>query len=253
LYDAYVNIFAGMNIIQNVTEVGVEAFKASGEPLSVCLQRQGSAMPNVLMKASFVNGDGSVTPPMKTDSEGVAVFYITNVTSKQSIQNVEVTMDDSFLASLPASYRQLLSNVNWPVARFNVVLMSSNYSAYLNVEKNELEACERQVKSLLANNYFEFTEDTAAQLFVSLATGMEVGGIVSGELYDMNECYASLTLKIYDNVKQTQLLEYSVPQVKVLVPAHNSEQQAKAMCTRELMKRVKVELPKKLKKLNINL
>jgi hypothetical protein len=37
------------------------------------------------------------------------------------------------------------------------------------------------------------------------------------------------------------------------VPAHNSEQQAKAMCTRELMKRVKVELPKKLKKLNINL
>lgn len=253
LYDAYVNIFAGMNIIQNVTEVGVEAFKASGEPLSVCLQRQGSAMPNVLMKASFVNGDGSVTPPMKTDSEGIAVFYITNVTSKQSIQNVEVTMDDSFLASLPASYRQLVSNVNWPVARFNVVLMSSNYSAYLNVEKNELEACERQVKSLLANNYFEFTEDTAAQLFVSLATGMEVGGTVSGELYDMNECYASLTLKIYDNVKQTQLLEYSVPQVKVLVPAHNSEQQAKAMCTRELMKRVKVELPKKLKKLNINL
>ena len=146
-----------------------------------------------------------------------------------------------------------MSNVNWPVARFNVVLMSSNYSAYLNVEKNELEACERQVKSLLANNYFEFTEDTAAQLFVSLATGMEVGGTVSGELYDMNECYASLTLKIYDNVKQTQLLEYSVPQVKVLVPAHNSEQQAKAMCTRELMKRVKVELPKKLKKLNINL
>ena len=253
LYDAYVNIFAGMNLVQNVTEVGAEAFKASGEPLSVCLMRQGTAMPNVLMKASFVSGDGSLTPSMKTDSEGVAVFYITNVTSKQSIQNVEITLDDSFLSSLPASYRQLISNVNWPVARFNVVLMNSNYSAYLNVENNQLEACEKQIRSILANNYFEFTEDTAAQLFVTLSTEMTVGGTVSGELYDMNECFASMTLRIYDNVKQSQLFEYSVPQVKVLVPAHNSEQQAKAMCTRELMKRVKIELPKKLKKLNINL
>lgn len=253
MYDAYVNLFAGMNIVQNVTEVGAEAFKSSGEPLTVCLQRQGTAVPNVLMKASFVTGEGVLSAPMKTDESGMAVFYITNVTSKQSLQSVEITMDDSFLASLPASYRQLISNVSWPVARFNVVLTNSNYSAYLNVEKNQLDACEKQVRSLLANNYFEFTEDTAAQLFVTLSTQMEVGGTVSGELYDMNECFASLNLKIYDNAKQTQLLEYNVPQVKVLVPAHNSEQQAKAMCTRELMKRVKIELPKQLKKLNINL
>lgn len=253
LYDAYVNIFAGMSIVQNVTEVGAEAFKPSGEPLSVCLMRQGVALPNMLMKASFVSGEGELTPATKTDSDGVAVFYITNVTSKQSIQSVEITMDDSFLSSLPASYRQLITNVNWPAAKINVVLTNSNYSAYLNVEKNELEACERQVKSLLANNYFEFTEDTSAQLFVTLSTGMEVGSAVSGDLYDMNECFASLNIRIYDNAKQTQLLEYNVPSVKVLVPAHNSEQQAKAMCTRELMKRVKKELPKQLKKLTVNL
>ena len=253
LYDAYVNIYSGITLIQNVTEVGVEAFKSSGEPLTVCLMRNGQAMPNVLMKAAFVNGEGELTAPMKTDSEGLAVFYLSNVTSKQQLQSVEITMDDSFLAALPDSYRQLISNVSWPVARFNVVLTNSHYQAYLNLDKNVLDDCARQVKSILANQYFEFTEDPSAHLFVSLTTDMTVGGTVNGELYDMNECFATMNLKIYDNAKQTLLLEYNVPQIKVLVPAHNSETQAKSMCTRELMKRAKVELPKRLKKLNINL
>lgn len=253
LYESFVNVFAGMSLVQNVTEVGAEAFKASGEALSVCLMRNGKPMPGVMMKASFVKGDGELTAPMKTDSDGIAAFYITNVTSKQSIQNVEISIDDSFLSSVPASYRHLLSSSSWPVARFNVVLMNSNYSAYLMVENSALEGCDKQVRSILANNYFEFTDDTAANLFVTLSTGMEVGSSVPGELYDMNECFASLTLKIYDNVKQTQLLEYNIPQLRVLVPADKSEPQAKAMCTRELMKRVKAELPKKLKKLNVNL
>ena len=236
-----------------MTEVGVEAFKSSGEPLTVCLMRNGQAMPNVLMKAAFVNGEGELTAPMKTDSEGLAVFYLSNVTSKQQLQSVEITMDGSFLAALPDSYRQLISNVSWPVARFNVVLTNSHYQAYLNLDKNVLDDCARQVKSILANQYFEFTEDPSAHLFVSLTTDMTVGGTVNGELYDMNECFATMNLKIYDNAKQTLLLEYNVPQIKVLVPAHNSETQAKSMCTRELMKRAKVELPKRLKKLNINL
>ena len=87
---------------------------------------------------------------------------------------------------------------------------------------------------------------------MTLSTEMEIGDSVHGEMYDMNECFASLTLKVYDNIKQTQLVEYSVTQVKVLVPADKSEAQAKAMCTRELMKRVNAGLPKELKKMNIN-
>ncbi|MBR2162293.1 MAG: LPP20 family lipoprotein [Bacteroidales bacterium] len=252
LYDAYVNVFTGFDMVQNTAEVGVEAFKASGEPLTVCLTRQGTPMPNVLLKAEFVGGEGELTPPVKTDAEGIATFYIKNVTSKQSIQNVDVTIDDSFLSSLPASYRQLIDKDTWPSARFTAVLMNPNHSAYMMVEKNDLEACEKQVRSILANNYFELTEDTAAELFVTLSTEMEIGDSVHGEMYDMNECFASLTLKVYDNIKQTQLVEYSVTQVKVLVPADKSEAQAKAMCTRELMKRVNAGLPKELKKMNIN-
>ena len=118
---------------------------------------------------------------------------------------------------------------------------------------NAVEQCERQIRALLVNNNFELTEDTAANLFITLSTEVAKGAVVAGELYDMKEHFTSLSLKIYDNLNQKELLNYNVPQIRLLVPVNKSEQQAIAMCARELMKRVNVQLPQALKKLNINL
>ena len=252
LYNACISVFSGLELVQNTTELGVEAFKPCGEPLAVCLSKNGEVIPNVSMKASFTTGDGALTAETKTDYSGTAAFYITNVTSKLPIQTVEVRIDESFIADIPDSYRELIDMSSWPGATFTLVLMNSNYTAYYVVERNDLEQCDRQVRAILVNNNFDLTEDTSANLFITLSTSMDVGGVVTGELYDMNECYASLNLKIYDNLGQKELLNYNVPQVRVLVPTNKSEDQAMAMCTRELMKRVNVQLPQALKKLNVN-
>ena len=82
---------------------------------------------------------------------------------------------------------------------------------------------------------------------------MKIGDVVPGELYNMNEIFSTLTLKIYDNFKQTEILNFTVPEIKTLVPDNKSEAQAEQMCVREVMKRVKANLPKELKNLNINL
>lgn len=253
LYNACIGVFSGLELVQNVTEVGVEAFKPCGEPLAVCLSKAGQVIPNVTLKASFTAGDGVTTPETKTDYTGTAVFYVTNVTSKLPVQTVEVRIDESFIEDVPASYRELIDTSAWPGATFTLVLLSSNYTAYYMVEKNDIESCDRQVRAILVNNNFDLTEDTSANLFITLSTTFDVGGTVAGELYDMNECFAGLTLKIYDNLNQKELLNYNVPQVRVLVPVTKSEQQTMAMCARELMKRVNVQLPQTLKKLNINL
>lgn len=253
LYNACIGVFSGLELVQNVTEVGVEAFKPCGEPLAVCLSKAGQVIPNVTLKASFTAGDGVTTPETKTDYTGTAVFYVTNVTSKLPVQTVEVRIDESFIEDVPASYRELIDTSAWPGATFTLVLLSSNYTAYYMVEKNDIESCDRQVRAILVNNNFDLTEDTSANLFITLSTTFDVGGTVAGELYDMNECHAGLTLKIYDNLNQKELLNYNVPQVRVLVPVTKSEQQTMAMCARELMKRVNVQLPQALKKLNINL
>lgn len=252
LYNACVGVFSGFELVPNVTEVAVEAFKPCAEPLAVCLSKAGEVIPNVTMKAAFTTGDGALTADTKTDGSGTAVFYVTNVTSKSAIQTVEVKVDDSFMAELPESYKALIDTSVLPKVSFTLVLVSPDYAAYFEAVKNDIDACEKQICSILTNNNFDISSDSSADLYVSLSTTYQEGGKVAGELYDMKECFASLNLKVYDNKTRVEILNYNIPQIRVLVPADNSAQQAKAVCARELMKRANVQLPEALKKMNVN-
>ena len=254
LYNAYVNVFSGMAITTNVMMVEGEAFKAIAEPIAGCLSKNGVVVPNVKLKASFASGNGTVSPAIQTDYTGTAEFYVTNITSKEEVQELRITIDDSFMNSLPEAYRQLLQNQTWPSAKVTISLKSAPITAYLYVnEDNELEGIERQISSLLTNNYFTLSEDPdAATCFVDLSTKLEMGEVVTGGTYDLNTCYCSLVLKIYNNKTQQMLLNYSVNQVKVLVPVNKSATASLSMCIREVIKRVNRELPAQIKKLKIN-
>ena len=252
LYNACIGVFSGFELVQNLTEINVEAFKPCPEPLAVCLSKAGAVIPNVTMKAKFTAGDGTLTAETKTDVSGTAVFYVTNVTSKASIQTVEVRIDDSFLSDLPDSYKALIDTSVWPGATFTLVLVSPDYTAFYFAERNDIDACEKQIRSILVNNNFDLKADSSADFYIALSTTYAEGGKVPGELYDMKECFASLNLKVYDNKTKTELLNYNIPQIRVLVALSDSEQQAKAICARELMKRVNVQLPQSLKQLNVN-
>ena len=254
LYNAYVNVFNGMTITTNVVLIEGEAFKAIAEPIAGCLSKNGTVVPNVKLNASFVSGNGTVSPAIQTDYTGTAEFYVTNITSKEEVQELRITIDDSFMNRLPDAYRQLLQNQTWPSAKVTISLKSAPITAYLYVnEDNELEGIERQISSLLTNNYFTLSEDPdAATCFVDLSTKLEMGEVVTGGTYDLNTCYCSLVLKIYNNKTQQMLLNYSVNQVKVLVPVNKSATASLSMCIREVIKRVNRELPAQIKKLKIN-
>ena len=254
LYNAYVNVFNGMTITTNVVLVEGEAFKAIAEPIAGCLSKNGTVVPNVKLNASFVSGNGTVSPAIQTDYTGTAEFYVTNIASKEEVQELRITIDDSFMNSLPKAYRQLLQNQTWPSAKVTISLKSSPITAYLYInEDNDLEGIERQIGSLLTNNYFTLSEDPdAATCFVDLSTKLEMGEVVTGGTYDLNTCYCSLVLKIYNNKTQQMLLNYSVNQVKVLIPVNKSATASLSTCIREMMKRVNRELPAQIKKLKIN-
>lgn len=252
LYNACVGVFSGFELVPNVTELSVEAFKPCPDPLAVCLSKAGEVVPNVSMKALFTTGDGALTADTKTDVTGTAVFYITNVTSKAAIQAVDVRIDDSFVSELPDSYKALIDTSVFPKVTFTLVLVSPDYTAYYEAVKNDIDACDKQIRSILANNNFDLSSDNFADFYVSLATTYEEGSKVAGELFDMKECFASLNLKVYDNKTRVEILNYNIPQIRVLVPVSNSSLQAKAVCARELMKRANVQLPQELKKMNVN-
>ena len=131
LYNAYVNVFNGMTITTNVVLVEGEAFKAIAEPIAGCLSKNGTVVPNVKLNASFVSGNGTVSPAIQTDYTGTAEFYVTNIASKEEVQELRITIDDSFMNSLPKAYRQLLQNQTWPSAKVTISLKSSPITAYL--------------------------------------------------------------------------------------------------------------------------
>lgn len=253
LYNSYINVFSGMAITTNTVQIEGESFKSVSEPIAGCLSKNGNVVPGIKLKAWFSLGSGSVTPPAETDYNGTAEFYITNITAKDEVQEIRISIDDSFLEMLPKEYRELLEKQAWPSAKITVVLKSAPVSIYLHVENNDLEGCEKQIRSLLANNYFTLTEDPdAAQCFADLTTTLEIGETVSGGNYDLNTCYCSLTLKIYNNYTTDMLLDYSLDKVKVLTPVHKSYESTVAQGIREIMKRVNRELPKMLTKIKIN-
>ncbi|MBQ2779549.1 MAG: LPP20 family lipoprotein [Bacteroidaceae bacterium] len=252
LYNAYINVFSGMAITTNTTNVEGESFKAIRLPIAGCLSRGGVVVPNVKLNAKFVKGSGEVTPSIETDYNGTAEFYITNITSKEPIQEVRITIDESFTEALPQSYKQLLQNQTWPQAKVTVTLTRSATTAFLYLnEQNDLEGIERHAGKILANNHFTLTEDPdAAECFIDLSTTMELGETVKGK-YDLNACYCTIVIKIYNNSNQQLLLDYSENRVKVLVPTNKSAEETISMCINEVMKRVKRNLPNKMKKMNM--
>ncbi|MBO7301660.1 MAG: LPP20 family lipoprotein [Bacteroidaceae bacterium] len=252
LYNSYINVFSGMAITTNTSNIEAETFKNINIPVAACLSKNGEVIPNVKLKATFVNGDGTITPAIATDYNGTAEFYITNILSNENIQEIRIGIDDSFISSLPESYREIIGSNNFPAAKVTIVLAKGATTAFINVnDQNDLEGIERHISNILSEKYFKISEDPdAADCFVDISTKLDMGEVVTGT-YNLNTCYCTLIIKIYNNQTQEFLMEYNLNNVKVLSPEHNSVEETISMCIREVMKRAKRELPNKLNKMKI--
>lgn len=252
LYRAFVSVFDGLSITVSETNVNGELFKPVGKPIAACLSRDGVVVPNVKLAAAFIKGSGEVTLPVATDYTGTSEFYVTNITSRDIVQEIRITIDMSFLSSLPEAYLSLLPAQSWPEAKVVIQLSDQAVTACIHVSEDVLPGCSSQVASLLANNHFSLSESPDdARVFIEMTTGLSMAGTVPGELYDLNECHVSISLKFYDMISRQLLLDYNVSGLRVLAPKTWSAAQVKALCTRELSKRVRSELPKELKTIKL--
>lgn len=253
LYNAYISVFSGMAITTNVTNIEVEAFKAVTSPIAACLSKGGEVVPNVKLSARFISGEGTLTAPIETDYNGTSEFYIKNITSNNKVQEIEIAIDKSFIEAMPESYRKLYVENNLPVAKVTITLAQGTTKAYLYVDsKNDIKGIENEVKKIISADHFTLTEDVnGANFFIELKSSIEQGDVVSTGASNLDSNYCSLTLKIYNNSTQDVILEYSIDNIKVLVPSNKSKTAAVQMCLKEVTKRMKRELPKKLKNINL--
>lgn len=251
LYVSLKGIFSGMALVTNVSQLSIESFKTTREPVAVCLSRDGEALSNILLSAKFVSGEGEITKSVKSDYTGTAIFYVTNVTSKDDVQAINISIDESYFEDLPKGYKSLITTNNLPIARVLLSVTDPVKLAYFDVETNDLPECERLVRSIFVNNYFELTEDVDADIYILYSTELTIENEIPGELYNFNECFCSLSVKIYNNNTQSLLGEYALPNIRVLVPINKSAEQASQMCVREMMKQFKTKLPAVINKIKM--
>ncbi len=248
LYTAYRAIFTGMALTTSVTEMEVESLKASGQPIAVCLSKNGVVIPNMPISAHFAMGSGEVTPMAKSDYTGTAIFYVTNITSKGEIQRLHVSIDNSFFEKVPLLYRQLLGQSNLPQVEVTLVVKNTARTAFFSIKENAIPQCESQVRSIFAGNHFTVTEDRGADILIEYSTTFKKGNQVdTGGVYPMIEYYCSMNVKIYDNQTSALLAEYTTPMLRVLSANNRTEDQARMSCARDLMKQFQRGLPNTLK------
>lgn len=256
VYSSIKNVFNGISIVANPAAVNVQAFQKTDTPINISVYKDSKPVRNMKLKSSFVSGAGSLSDMTPTNESGVSTLYIQNVTSKQDPQEVHVMLDvESFGSIVKGKYSALFANCfeTLPEASIMLSLESKQISAFVKSKQADLSALERSVKSILVNNYFDIASSpSSADVIVELDNEFVKGKVVPGELYNMVEYFSSLTINIVNNRTSASLLTYTINDVRSLVPENKSITQAKAMATRDLLKRVNVSFKKKLEGLNID-
>lgn len=246
LYKGYVSLFDGLQLIVEPQIIKINE-ETTGTDIRVHLTRYGANVSNMPIVASFREGNGIISEKSKTDNTGVASFRLTTVNGKENVAFIKFALAQEVLNGLGISYRKYLSTQNWPEASCRVEVESSVKTAYLHNAGCDLSTLIKQLTVLLGNNHFTLTPDPdEAEIFIDVKNTVDYAGVVPGEIYNLNESYVNLHMKFYDNKNQQLLYTYDVQQLRVLSPEKNSVEQTMAQCTRELMKRVQKELPKKL-------
>jgi hypothetical protein len=256
VYASLTSLFTNVSVVLNPTTLSVVPFKGITDPIAIGVYRNGTPLKNIHLTADFLSGEGDLSEPAPTNEEGVSALYIRNITSKQAQQHIRVKMQDApFAPYLKSAYAAIFSKVlaTLPEAQLTLNLAATPVVAYMHTLPGSLEGVSHSIGSLLTNNFFSVTNTPyGADVTVTTETRLRLGRIVPGELYNFKEYFASVNIKMVDNRTRQEVLNYSVNDLRTLVPENNSDAQAQSMATRELLKRIQRELPAKLKAITID-
>ncbi|MDR0961635.1 MAG: LPP20 family lipoprotein [Mediterranea sp.] len=254
IYTSLSDVFDGIALHVDPVYLEATPFQNITELAKITVARREVPLANVHLLSRFISGGGDLAPIMPTDEAGVANLHVRSVTSKQSSQQVLITIDDApFKSFLKSAYAVLFAKAltNLPQATLTIEVKQAVKTAYVRSKQSNMEAVERSVKSLLANNYFDVVDSPErADIIVTLDNSFRTGRTVPGDLYNFVECFTTLGIRLTDHHSRKVLLNYNVTDLRTLVPADKSVAQGKSMATRELMKRVNREFPAELKKMS---
>ena len=257
LYNSLLNLFRGITIRTTPGTVEGRAFQGVDAPVSVHVEREGVPLRNVALSCQFVSGDGVLSKELVTDESGNADLYIRNITSKEPGQEIAIVLDKSLFASLEKSvYRGMLKSVLeiMPQGRVNVSVKNMSVKAFLEVKDGADQVLKRVVSSLLTNSYFDLAESPSqADVLVLVKTEFRKGEEIPGEMYNLTAYYTTVNIDIVNNRSNADILHYGIDEMRSLAPAKNSLTAARNAAMTNVSKRLRQELERELKRMNIDM
>ena len=257
LYNSLLNLFRGITIRTTPGTVEGRAFQGVDAPVSVYVEREGVPLRNVALSCQFVSGDGVLSKELVTDESGNADLYIRNITSKEPGQEIAIVLNESLFASLEKSvYKGMLKSVLevMPQGRVNVSVKNMSVKAFLEVKDGADQVLKRVVSSLLTNSYFDLVESPSqADVLVLVKTEFRKGEEIPGEMYNLTAYYTTVNIDIVNNRSNADILHYGIDEMRSLAPAKNSLTAARNAAMTNVSKRLRQELEKELKRMNIDM
>lgn len=256
VYASLVGCFNGVSLSVSPEVINGQAFQGVEAPVKVCVLRNNRPLKNMTLQASFLSGEGDLSSLAPTDAQGESSFYIRNITSKQSQQEVRVSLVlNAFKVLSEGKYATLFKKAlaMIPEAALVINLETKQLTAYILNQHNELRTLATSIRSMLTNQYFNVVDvPEQADVVITLENNLKKGALIPGELYNMVEYFSTLSVQIRNNRTNAVILNYSLNNVRTLVPENKSQSQAESMAARELLKRLKREFPSKLKSLTVD-
>ena len=251
LYSSVKNIFTGAVLHTDRSGVAAHPYRPVEYPVELKLDRQGTLLKNVPLKAVFVRGDGRLGQEIRTDAAGKAKLYIENVTASLPRQQVKVGIDDaSFRPLLEGLFRGLVNEVlaSAPQVIIDIDVVEENMKACICAGQGADPAIVRAVKDLLMRNRFIMVDKPeSADVEITVSAESHKGEKQRAGVSAVVAWYASVGVTITKREGAVVLLEYLPQEVKVLHAESVPVATARRAVVDEQTKRMSRQLPERLR------
>lgn len=250
LYAGYISVFDGLTLSTQPETISVQNFKELSIEIVAKLSKNNTPIKNFPLIAQFNTGAGRITNVSKTNDFGEGHFYLSQLYSKDALQTIKINVDKSIFKSLPSIYQNINHRLPEGIVRLDVE--QQHVIFYINSIRNDIPTLSKQVCSILAADNFEITTNiNNATHIIELSTTLEKGTVVTGDLGNMEEWFASLEIVLKDKTG-TVLMPYAINDLRVLVQEPSTQTAAIQQSSKEVIKRFRREFPQSLSKLNIH-
>ncbi len=231
IYNAIQRIFKNVQLTPQQKHIAIEISTAAKEPIRIKALWQGndgeSRIAKLPLEFTFTKGGGTLLNKVKTDQMGVATSQLSQITSHQRLQEIEVTLN------LGDIWNE--DNKNYKLNKFffpkdlapkcKISLNVKRLKAYLiysetvfgNPSNNN--ALKNMLKKELSENFFSFTSDKSeAKIILNIKTDITKGATKKRQNYNLYITYLDCGITLIDNRTGHEIFNDAIYQIRGMQP-----------------------------------